>query len=137
MRTLLMAFLLIGCSGLSLAEEKVEAFPLGGTVTVDNRLLLTWSHPTMREDGSVLDVGEIAYTKVTWTCNGKTGSTKVLAPANSVTVGLPEPGECTYILNTGDTSGNESGDSIPYTFGVDPVAPSPPVPPSWSTDTSS
>lgn len=116
------------------ADSVTTTAPLSGTVTPDNKLKLTWVHPTKRVDGKDLDIGEIAYTKVTWNCQGKVGSTKVLAPANTLTVGLPKPGECTYTLNTGDTTGNESKDSIPYTYGEEVLVPVAPVPPEWETD---
>lgn len=123
------------CANEPIATDNVTTTaPLSGSVTPDNKLKLTWVHPTKRVDGNDLDIGEIAYTKVTWNCGGGVGSTKVLAPANTLTVGLPKPGECTYTLNTGDTTGNESKDSIPYTYGEEVLVPVAPVPPEWETD---
>lgn len=83
----------------ALKQPEVVAEP----AQADTKMMLSWSHPTKRIDGTPLHPDEIQYTTLQWECNGKTGMMKIAAPTNTAVVGKPVEGlTCIYTLSTTD-----------------------------------
>lgn len=87
--------------------------------------IVEWDNPTQREDGSILPLSEIAYTKVMWGSCTSTGglgtvqgSINVPSPSASVEVQNIPAGTYCFAATTVDTEGQESvlSNVLPKTF---------------------
>lgn len=96
-------------------------------------LRLQWLHPEKRVNGEKLAVDEIDFYTLFYTCNGKTGTLKVLAPDNFKIVGYSPEIDCFYQLTTTLKDGSTSEKSDIYKFEPipepDPIYPA--LPPTW------
>lgn len=103
-----------------------KAFAAGPTATI------SWTHPVMYTDGSVLALSEIKETVITWRRPGSTvnaGSVRVVSPSNTTVVSGLACGNFNFtavtVVKANDVQSDEGGPVL-YATGVQ-CAPNPPT----------
>lgn len=99
------------------------------------QLRLQWTHPVYRTNGDALKIDEIDFSTVIYTCNGKTGTIKVLAPDNYKVVGYSPNVDCFYEVTTTlkDGSTSEKSEAFKFEKIPEPEPIYPALPPTWDT----
>lgn len=111
-------FLLTGLLGV-FAVSALAQLP-----TVPVSITLSWDVPNSREDGSPLDISELAGYELSSSCD----ATPYVIPdpqTTAQTISVQLPFDCTYTIKSVDTDGLRSVDSLPLTVRFN--APLPPV----------